>query len=131
MRLVIDASACLEICLSASGFDLFAGHRLVAPPLMRSEVLSALRSLDWRRTVSAELIQAALLRVANLPVELATGPDHVNRAWAIAARLGWAKTYDAEYLALAEALDIPLLTLDGRLQRGAAGIVRTLTPTEI
>ena len=131
MRLVIDASACLEICLTESGFDLFAEHRLVAPPLLRSEVLSALRSLDWRRVVSHELILGALRRVSDLPIEFATSTDHVNRAWAIAAQLGWAKTYDAEYLALAQDRNLPLLTLDGRLQRGAAGIVRTLTPTEV
>jgi predicted nucleic acid-binding protein len=131
MRLAIDASACLEICLSESGFDLVSAHDLVAPHLIASEVLSALRSLDWRRDVSTELIARARGRLPEMPVRRDDDPDHLQRAWSIAADLGWAKTYDAEYLAVAIRHDIPLLTLDARLQRGAAGLARILTPTEL
>ena len=35
-----------------------------------------------------------------------------ERAWEIADQLGWAKTYDAEYLALAMILDCQIATLD-------------------
>ena len=52
-------------------------------------------------------------------------------AMGIAARLGWAKTYDAEYVALALALECPLLTLDARLQRGGGSVVSILTPADI
>lgn len=99
MRLVVDASVCLEICLSEAGWELIAGHRLIAPPLLRSEVLSALRSLDWRRAVSPELVEAGRERLRQAPVQLVTSDDHVERTWAIATRLGWAKTYGAEYKA--------------------------------
>ncbi|MFN2521664.1 MAG: type II toxin-antitoxin system VapC family toxin, partial [Candidatus Limnocylindria bacterium] len=44
------------------------------------------------------------------------GPE----AWRLADALGWAKTYDAEYLALAQLLGCRVVTLDGALQRGAA-----------
>ena len=60
-----------------------------------------------------------------------TSDDHFERAWTLAAQLGWAKTYDAEYLALAQAHDVALLTIDERLQRGAAGLVVIVTPTEL
>jgi predicted nucleic acid-binding protein len=40
-------------------------------------------------------------------------------AWRIADELGWAKTYDAEYLALALLLGCRVVTVDGRLRRGA------------
>src|SRR5680860_1468276 len=40
-------------------------------------------------------------------------------AWRLSEELGWAKTYDAEYLALALHLDCRFVTLDGRLSRGA------------
>lgn len=55
----------------------------------------------------------------------------MERTWAIAARHAWAKTYDAEYIALAAAHDIALLTIDQRLQRGVAGLVAIVTPTEL
>ena len=58
-------------------------------------------------------------------------PDHHEQALRTAARLGWAKTYDAEYLVLAHALGAPLLTLDERLIRGAGHLVRMVRPTEI
>lgn len=131
MRLVVDASICLDVCLSAAGWELLAGHQLMAPPLLRSEVSSALRSMDWRRAVSAELVGVARRRLDGAPVDLTTPGDHFERAWAIATRLGWAKTYDAEYIALAEARDVALLSLDERLQRGAIGIVAIVTPTEL
>jgi predicted nucleic acid-binding protein len=131
VRLVIDASACLEVCLAATGFDLLAGHELLAPPLIRSEVLSALRTLDWRRSVSAELVRQALARIPTMPIAQETGPDHLERTWSVAARLGWAKTYDAEYVALAEQLEVPLLSVDLRLQRGAGAIVQVLSPIDL
>jgi predicted nucleic acid-binding protein len=131
MRLVIDASACLEVCLAAAGFELVADHELLAPPLIRSEVLSALRTLEWRRSVSAELVTQALVRIPAMPIAHDVGSDHLERTWAVAARLGWAKTYDAEYVALAQLLDVPLLSVDLRLERGARAIVQVLTPSDL
>ena len=42
-----------------------------------------------------------------------------RRAWAIADLLGWMKTYDAEYLALAQLLRCRILTLDGGIKDAA------------
>jgi len=41
-------------------------------------------------------------------------------AWTIAEELGWAKTWDAEYLALVRSTGTRVVTLDARLRRGAA-----------
>lgn len=50
-------------------------------------------------------------------------PRRLGReAWNIADELGWTKTYDAEYLALARALDAPLATLDRRVARAATRV---------
>jgi len=54
-----------------------------------------------------------------------------EEAWRVADELGWAKTYDAEYLALARLLRCRLLTLDGRLRRRAASLVEIVGPTEL
>ena len=49
----------------------------------------------------------------------------------MADRLGWAKTYDAAYVALAAALDCPLVTLDARLKRRASAVMTVIGPTEL
>ena len=52
-------------------------------------------------------------------------------AWEVADALGWAKTYDAEYVALAQHLDCPLLTIDARLARGAGRVVSIVGPADL
>lgn len=51
--------------------------------------------------------------------------------WAIADELGWGRTYDAEYVALARILHCRLVTLDARLRRGADRLGFVVTPTEL
>lgn len=64
-------------------------------------------------------------RLEACPVQRMDPPDIGKRTWDLAERHGWGRTYDAEYVALAQILDCRLVTLDGRLRRGAAqlGIV--------
>jgi predicted nucleic acid-binding protein len=54
-----------------------------------------------------------------------------GEAWRIADSLGWAKTYDAEYCALASLLDCRLVTVDGRLRRGADRLGFVVGPAEL
>lgn len=131
MRLVIDASAALDLCLADQGFDVLGSHDLVAPALLTSELLSALRELRWRDEISEELARGALRRLADMPVAILRPDGHIDRTWAVAARLGWAKTYDAEYVALALSLACPLLTRDARLQRGAGHLIEIVGPTDL
>ena len=53
------------------------------------------------------------------------------RAWEIADQLGLAKTYDAEYLALADILGCRVVTLDARMRRGADRLGLAVSPTEL
>ena len=53
------------------------------------------------------------------PIQESNPRDLSATVWQIASTLGWAKTYDAEYLALAKLLGAPLLSLDGRMRRAA------------
>jgi predicted nucleic acid-binding protein len=54
-----------------------------------------------------------------------------GEAWRIAEEMGWAKTYDAEYLALARLLDGHVVTLDARLRSGADRLGLVIGPDEI
>ncbi len=132
MRLIVDASVAVQLALSETGFPLLsAGHELASPPLLWSESCSAIHELGWRGQVSAKLFAVALARVLEMPVER-MDPDGLHaEAWRIADEAGWAKTYDAEYVAAARLSGRPLLTLDGRLRRGAARFVDVRTPAEL
>lgn len=52
-------------------------------------------------------------------------------AWRLADELGWAKTYDAEYLALAQLLRCRTVTVDSRLRRGADRLGLVVLPSEV
>jgi predicted nucleic acid-binding protein len=128
---VIDASVAVRACLAESGFAELEPHELVAPPLLWTEAASSLHELRWRNEISQELADLALTRLLDAPVAERRPRRLVQQAWKVADELGWAKLYDAHYVALARIMDVPLLTLDGRLRRGAARTVPTLGPTEL
>ena len=109
----------LPACLSAAGFGLLPDTDLVAPALMWCETRSTLHELVWRREVSPADGEAALEALERCGVRRARARGLGLEAWRIADELGWAKTYDAEYVALARLLGCRVVTLDTRLQRGA------------
>jgi len=131
VQLVLDASAAVQLCLSEAGFDLIASHELMAPIVLRSEVRSVLHEAAWRKRISRELAEAGRDRLLEAPVALRADAELAAAAWTVADQLGWAKTYDAEYIALAQREDVALLTVDARLARGAGRLVRIVTPDEI
>ena len=129
--LVVDSSAAVQACLAAEGFDLFGSEDLVAPGLLWSEALSVIHELRWRREISESLASTAFDVLLAAPIA-ARAPRRLRReAWRVAEELGWAKTYDAEYVALARVLGCRLLTIDDRLRRGAARIVEIVSPRDL
>jgi predicted nucleic acid-binding protein len=129
--LVVDASVVVRACLEADGFEPFASFDLVGPALVRSEALSALHELAWRHEISRELALAAKARLQAAPVLVDTNDDREDRVWALADAMGWAKTYDAEYVELARSLGCSLVTLDARLIRGARSVVAVIGPGDL
>jgi predicted nucleic acid-binding protein len=132
MRLVIDASAASYVATSARGFGALEAHELHAPPLLWSEVTAAIHQQVWRGVLSTSLGRSALDALTAAPI---TPSDDraalLMEAWAVADRFGWAKTYDAEYVALALRLDAELLTRDERLRRGVGQLLRTADPFDL
>lgn len=129
--LVVDASVVVDMCVSEVGFDALADDDLVAPPLVRPETLSVLHVMQWRGAASASVIDTALERLKSAPVSLREPSRLAREAWRIADDFGWKKTYDAEYVALAQLLGCRLLTLDGRLRRGTRRLGFVIGPDEI
>jgi predicted nucleic acid-binding protein len=129
--IVLDASAAVQACLAADGFGLFGNRPLVAPTIFWSEVSSALHEMRWRKEISAGLADLAFERLLAAPVS-PRNPKRLRReAWRIAAELGWMKTYDAEYVALARIARCRLFTLDARLRRGAGHVVHVIGPGDL
>lgn len=129
--LVVDGSAAVQASLTADGFALLRGQVLVAPSLLWSEVSSVLHELAWRGSISHQLARDALGRFMAASIAVRRPLRLVSEAWRIADQLGWAKTYDAEYVALAYLLGCRLLTLDARLRRRATGMVEVVGPGDI
>jgi predicted nucleic acid-binding protein len=129
--LVVDASYAVRACGVDGGFELLRDPDLVAPALMWSEVRSALHEAAWRGDIDADDATEALKRLESCPVRTSADPRLGPTAWEIADELGWAKTYDAEYVALARLLGCRVVTLDSRLLRGAARLALAVTPGEL
>jgi predicted nucleic acid-binding protein len=102
--------------------------QLAAPELLWSEATSVLHEAAWRGRLGPEEAREALQLVLTAPIAVRRPHDLRGRAWAIADRLGWARTYDAEYCALAELLRCDLVTADRRLRASGErlGYVRTV-----
>jgi predicted nucleic acid-binding protein len=121
--IVVDASAILELLLrtpAAAAVErrLLGGREtLHAPHLLDVEVAHVLRRYAFAGDMSAEQGREALDDLENLSLRRYPHGVLLPRMWELRAKL---TAYDAVYIALAEALDAPLLTRDRRLA-GAAG----------
>jgi len=131
MRVVVDASVLFEVALAGGQLGPLTGHDLVAPPLALSEVTSTISEMAWRGELPRDRVPAALAYLRATPLTISRPDDLSERAWNVASSLGWAKTYDAEYVALAQLLDAPLLTLDVRLARGVERLIRIVAPADL
>jgi predicted nucleic acid-binding protein len=68
-----------------------------------------------------------LARIGRLPIRLLGDGVLRRRAWDVADRLGWASTYEAEYVALTELQAEAFITLDTDLARRVEGVVAIAT----
>ena len=120
MTLVLDATVVMDACLASDGFAIFGREQLTAPPLLWPEVRSALHQTLWRGEIDRGLARTALDRLVSAPVRPSSPARLGIGAWETADEFGWAKTYDAEYVALARILGCRLVTLDAALLRATA-----------
>jgi predicted nucleic acid-binding protein len=118
--IVIDASAVLELLLRTSRAEQLLrrvfefSERLHAPHLLDVEVNQALRRLLKRKEIALLRAMQALEDFADLLIERHAHAWLGPRVWQLCRGL---TAYDATYVALAEAMDAPLLTCDAKLAR--------------
>lgn len=129
--IVVDASVVVAyLCGEADAEEQAAvtsGAR--APALIDVEVTQTLRGLVRGGKIDISFAEAARVDLMDLGLTRYPDVSLLARAWGLR---DVCSTYDALYLALAEALDAALYTRDARLQRGAtaaAGVTCTLCVT--
>ena len=122
-RFVVDSAAVLH--LAQEEIEVAAEHELLAPTLVRSQTLSALHEAVQRGEIPAAVARERLARIGRMPIRLLGDAVLRRRAWDVADRLGWASTYDAEYVALTLLQADAFITLDAELARSAEEVVAT------
>ncbi|MXZ98103.1 MAG: type II toxin-antitoxin system VapC family toxin [Acidimicrobiaceae bacterium] len=111
--IVVDASAAVEALIhGGEARQRLTTERVAAPHLVDAEVMHALRRLTARGALDDLSAHRAVRRWRGAPVRRFAMHALVDRVWAMRHNLS---AYDACYVALAEALDRPLLTADHRL----------------
>lgn len=130
MTVVVDASALVAALVDAGAAgrwaeEALASHTLASPELVLAEASNVLRRLEQSRQISR--LEAASAHADLLQLDLVLFPyaPFAERIWALRENL---TSYDAWYVALAEMLECPLATLDGKLGRASGPKCEVLAP---
>jgi predicted nucleic acid-binding protein len=106
-------------------------HQLVAPTLLRSQLVSLLYQAVRRGELSKRDAERQLDYVRGLRIRLLGDRVLQSVAWKLADELGWDDTLDAEYIALTRLQADALITLDRRLADAAAAVVPVAAATAL
>ena len=115
--IVLDASVVAALLLGAlpQVEERLRDEHLTAPTLLDYEVLSALRGLALGGRISIARAGHAVIDLRDLPLRRRAIVDPLQRR--VLDLRHNVTAYDAAYVVLAEALEVPLLTRDARLAR--------------
>jgi indolepyruvate ferredoxin oxidoreductase alpha subunit len=125
-RFVLDCQTLLRI--AAGEVEVAPEHNLLAPTLVRSQALSALYEAASRGQISSAEGIERVTRINSMRVRFLGDKVLQRTAWEVAEELGWATTYDAEFVALTQLQADAFVTSDGDLTRAVSGLVETATP---
>lgn len=117
--IVIDASAMIELLIGEDERaeyvrEAASGQDLAAPHAIDLECASVLRGMINGRKLATTTAEQALAVLQQMDMHRYEHTWYLPRIWELRANM-W--PYDAAYAALAEALDVPLLTIDGKFER--------------
>lgn len=117
--IVVDASV-LAVALiddasnGGAARERLRGEQLAAPELIDLEIASVWRGLARAGIVNPHRVDLALADLSEMPLQRAPHSPLLRRCWELRDNL---TIYDAAYVALAEALQCPLVTADQRLAK--------------
>lgn len=129
-RLVCDASAIVTVLLDSGDAGSWLARRLAAaqlcaPELLPFECANVIRRHELGERISSDQAAQAHADLIDLPIDLFPYDVVAPRVWQLRHNL---TSYDAAYVALAETLDVPLITLDRRLSEAPGSTCRVEVP---
>jgi predicted nucleic acid-binding protein len=126
---VIDASVVVAALLDRGpagswALRIIADGGLHAPSLVLVEATNVIRRAERARQVPEQEAQAAFADLLQLDIQTYPFEPFASRIWELRQGL---TSYDGWYVVIAEALGLPMATLDLRLARTSGGACRFLT----
>jgi predicted nucleic acid-binding protein len=133
LSIVVDSSVLVAAVVDGGppgvwAEKLIATESLFAPELARVEATNILRRLERAKQITSADANGAYDDLMQLEVQLFPFDPFAERVWALRHTC---TSYDAWYVALAEALGLPLATLDLRLTRAKGPSCEFLKPTTL
>ena len=130
MSVVVDSSVIIAALVDVGSHGVWAedvldGGALYAPELVRVEATNILRRFERAKLITTPEANAAQDDLMQLEMELFSFEPFADRVWELRRNV---TSYDAWYVAVAEALELPLATLDKALSRSKGVACKFLTP---
>lgn len=126
-KYVIGADVAIRLARSRA--EIREEHQILAPTLIRSQILSLLYQAVRRAELTKKDAEQHLDYLRGLRIRLLGDRVLQSVAWKVADQLGWDSTFDAEYVALTQLHADALITLDDRLADAARKLV-VIAPIE-
>lgn len=130
MSIVVDSSVLVAALVDAGPHGawaetVLAGGSLYAPELARAEATNIFRRLERAKLITTPEANAARNDLMQLDIDLFPFEPFADRIWELRHNV---TSYDTWYVALAEALKLPLATLDEPLSKSNGVTCEFLTP---
>lgn len=130
MTIVLDSSVAVAALIDTGSIgewaeSILGSGAVAAPHLMPAEVANVLRRSAAAGAVTADVASLAHAEMMARRIELFPYAPFASRVWDLRRNV---TSYDAWYVALAESLQVPLVTLDGRLARATGPRCEFIVP---
>jgi len=131
LSIVIDSSVAVAALVDSGPLgdwaeEVLASGSVHAPELLRAEATNIFRRLERAKLITTPEANAAQDDLMQLDIELFPFDPFASRIWELRHNV---TSYDAWYVAVAEALNLPLATLDEPLSKSNGVTCKFLTPS--